>query len=90
MKNLGELVIAGAEAAATLDAAEEVFDLVAEPVIPPMKGGAEPFPVFGRHADANTLMMQTATERACSKKPGHRPTAFPLSRERGVEAGFRG
>jgi hypothetical protein len=58
----GEFVVAGGDEAVRFDPAEEVFDLMAVPLVPPMEMGRLSAAAFGRDAAAGALSVQSPAE----------------------------
>ena len=58
----GEFVVTGADAAMAFEAAEEVFDFVAPPIVAAVEGHRPPARTFGRDADARALSAQTGAK----------------------------
>jgi len=83
-----EFIVAGADAAGAFDAAEEVFYLMAVPVVASVKGNPPTAVTFGRNADSGALAPQPGPERVgIEALVGHRlvPAQTPEQRCDGVE-----
>jgi hypothetical protein len=62
-KRRGEFFIARADTAVAFDAAKEVFNPVATPVVTPVEGHGPAAVALGRDADAGALPTQPGAER---------------------------